>query len=301
MKNIHVLATHKPSRLAYYGTSKSLSLYEGTVNFKAFEINPQYIYITNDEELKEGDYYLSFSKSIIKNTIKYGEIGKSKTDMDFSLDYVKKIILTTDVDLIKDGVQAIDDEFLEWFVKNPSCEEIKVFKDERLEEEQDFHFYELIIPKEEPKHPKVLSENGNELFFDEQGNLIKEEPKQETTLEEAKKQQFKYDNLQDAKEISSRIKVIETLEEAAIIYAHKSFVWPLNKQGEKQSIPPGQIVPSGYAKHQKIAIKHFTAGYKLAQERSYSEEEAIDLLKAYKLHSGANEDAFTFFEQFKKK
>ena len=41
-------------------------------------------------------------------------------------------------------------------------------------------------PKEEPKHPKVLSENGNELFFDEQGNLIKEEPKQET-LEEAKK------------------------------------------------------------------------------------------------------------------
>ncbi len=35
------------------------------------------------------------------------------------------------------------------------------------------------------------------------------------TLEEAKKQQFKYDNLQDAKEISSRIKVVETLEEVA--------------------------------------------------------------------------------------
>lgn len=34
-------------------------------------------------------------------------------------------------------------------------------------------------PKEEPKHPKVFSENGNELFFDEQGNMIKEEPKQE--------------------------------------------------------------------------------------------------------------------------
>jgi hypothetical protein len=65
----------------------------------------------------------------------------------------------------------------------------------------------------------------------------------------------------------------ETLEEAAIIYAHKSFVWPLNKQGEKQSIPPGQIVPPGYTKHQKIATKHFIAGYKLAQERSYSEED----------------------------
>ena len=31
-------------------------------------------------------------------------------------------------------------------------------------------------------HPKVLSENGNELFFDEQGNLMKEEPKQEMPI-----------------------------------------------------------------------------------------------------------------------
>ena len=38
----------------------------------------------------------------------------------------KKIILTTDGDLIKDGVQAPDDEFLQWFVENPSCEEAKV-------------------------------------------------------------------------------------------------------------------------------------------------------------------------------
>lgn len=38
----------------------------------------------------------------------------------------KKIILTTDQDLIKDGVQAIDDEFLEWFVANPSCKFVEV-------------------------------------------------------------------------------------------------------------------------------------------------------------------------------
>jgi hypothetical protein len=46
------------------------------------------------------------------------------------------------------------------------------------------NYNKIIIPQEEPKHPRVLSENGNELFFDEQGNLIKEEPKQETTVEE---------------------------------------------------------------------------------------------------------------------
>jgi hypothetical protein len=71
----------------------------------------------------------------------------------------KKIILTTDQDLIKDGVQAIDDEFLEWFVKNPSCEEVEVKKqyvtplgdivdtcydNERLN-------YKIIIPQEETK------------------------------------------------------------------------------------------------------------------------------------------------------
>lgn len=39
--------------------------------------------------------------------------------------------------------------------------------------------------KQKFEHPKVLSENGNELFFNEQGYLIKEEPKQKT-LEEAK-------------------------------------------------------------------------------------------------------------------
>jgi hypothetical protein len=36
--------------------------------------------------------------------------------------------------------------------------------------------------KQKFEHPKVLSENGNELFFDEQGYLIREEPKQETLL-----------------------------------------------------------------------------------------------------------------------
>jgi hypothetical protein len=51
--------------------------------------------------------------------------------------------------LIKDGVQAIDDEFLEWFVKNPSCEEVEVVKTAPI---RPFgSLYKIIIPKEEPK------------------------------------------------------------------------------------------------------------------------------------------------------
>jgi hypothetical protein len=99
-------------------------------NFKEY----QNIYITNSEEIKEGDWYSH-------KQINYLRVSNSTAiPMD-----AKKVILTTDQDLIADGVQAIDDEFLEWFVKNPSCEFVEVYEVEgKL-------FAEPTIPKEEPK------------------------------------------------------------------------------------------------------------------------------------------------------
>jgi hypothetical protein len=135
----------------------------------------QHIYITNDEEIKDGWSYDRMMRTV------------NKIDNVYS----SKIILTTDPDLIKNGVQAIDDTFLEWFVKNPSCDYVEVQCSGRncIEEYgctkevcNGVKPLKIIIPKEKPKHPKVLSENGNELFFDEQGNLIKQE-----TLEEIRK------------------------------------------------------------------------------------------------------------------
>jgi len=96
MKNIHVLPTDKPSNYV--------------TNYMEQNMQWQNIYITNDEEIKEGDWHFKNDKMVTKSHI-----------ID---DTCKKIILTTDQDLIKDGVQAIDDEFLEWFVKNPNCEYI---------------------------------------------------------------------------------------------------------------------------------------------------------------------------------
>ena len=63
------------------------------------------IYIRSDEEIQmnEDAWYL-WGDGIYKN--KKGELPKS---------FCKKIILTTDQELIKDGVQSIDDDFLEWF------------------------------------------------------------------------------------------------------------------------------------------------------------------------------------------
>jgi hypothetical protein len=86
----------------------------------------------------------------------------------------KKIILTTDQDLIADGVQAIDDEFLEWFVKNPSCEFVEWDKNYNRGNEK--YYYKIIIPQEEPE--KLIGEKVMPLDNDN----IEEE---EETLEEA--------------------------------------------------------------------------------------------------------------------
>ena len=99
----------------------------------------QHIYITSDEEIKEGDWIFNFEYNYIVHDSK-------KYDDKF---WYKKIILTTDQDLIKDGIQAIDDDFLEWFVKNPSCESVEVQKWASLAECG--YSYHITIPQEEPK------------------------------------------------------------------------------------------------------------------------------------------------------
>jgi len=81
----------------------------------------QNIYITSDEEIKVRDWFYLDDAIIIAKYISVKPVKEAK-----------KIILTTDPDLIKDGVQVIDDEFLEWFVKNPSCEEIEVESNYRV-------------------------------------------------------------------------------------------------------------------------------------------------------------------------
>jgi hypothetical protein len=156
MKNIHVLKTDKPSRLQLNVNTKRLILFNNIQsNNESAHLATQNIYITSDEEIKKDEYYLGEDNNIycLVTTVNFNG---------------KKIILTTDQDLIKNGVQAIDDDFLEWFVKNPSCEEVEVERDEKYDEEivmvtlagkvgatsikKNIKInYKLIIPKEEPK------------------------------------------------------------------------------------------------------------------------------------------------------
>ena len=148
MKNLHLIPTDKPSipsRLFYKEKelvfSKKYSVFNG-VN----------IYITNSEEIKEGEY------NVPSDFSKISDISKtSKEDLQVVNEKnngYKKIILTTDPDLIVNSVQPIPDEFLEWFVRNPSCEKVEVVPEQYTQNYHKdiwFNRYKIIIPKEEPK------------------------------------------------------------------------------------------------------------------------------------------------------
>ena len=136
MKNIHLISTDKPSRLVLDTVNSTLFL-TTTTDFGTNIMKFQNIYITSDEEIKEGDWCLSKLNEIIL-------FGKNYTEQLY-----KKIVLTTDQDLINNGVQDIDDDFLQWFVKNPSCEKVEVKKWSSLAECG--YSYHITIPKEEQK------------------------------------------------------------------------------------------------------------------------------------------------------
>ena len=109
MKNIHILPTDQPSRLHYYfELNKRYGLSKEPLNWRT----ASHIYITSDEDIKEGDFafFLNY------NTRHKAE--SKKGNIFYADDTCKKIILTTDPTLIAEGVQSIDDEFLEWFIRH---------------------------------------------------------------------------------------------------------------------------------------------------------------------------------------
>jgi hypothetical protein len=200
MKNIHLIPTDKPSRL-HLGKS---GLVLCDLVFNPITINSQHIYITSDEEIKYDDWVLNIEENTIFKPSN-DEIYDIKNSEAKYYEYCKKIILTTDPDLIADGVQAITDDFLEWFVKNPSCESVDV--NDWIDTNGNIAFggniryqiscstyKEIILPQEEPKQEyKYIGEcngnNDNGCFLDSPAHdcgcftrVVKDEPKQQEQL-----------------------------------------------------------------------------------------------------------------------
>ena len=227
MKNIHILPTDKPSRLHSWTDEKGTRLELCDLEYSHTR-NTQNIYITNSEEIKEGDWiYYTSAIGYCKTTL--GGKGLEQEGIP-----AKKIILTTDQELISNGVQAIDDEFLNWFVINQSCEEVEV-EPMLSNNGRVFYGYKIIIPKEEFVNPKVFSENGNELFFDKEGNLIKEDPKQERERGITITHVGKQETLEEAGTIAAGLcKHLEAKEQAMFIAGFQECIKWQQEQDKKR-------------------------------------------------------------------
>jgi hypothetical protein len=163
---------------------------------KVYYLNNKNIYITSNEEIKEGDWCID----------KHNVVYKQETDKIFTeFTGAKKIILTTDFTLAPD-VHKIPDEFLEWFVKNPSCKSVKIdlvpvnkFNSEITVGGYGFDkfIYKIIIPQEEPKQETT----GKEFY--ESADAVITVSKQLTELEVAiKLEEIDREEYQSVKDFS---------------------------------------------------------------------------------------------------
>ena len=338
MKNIHVLPTDKPSRLYYSGNNTDLLLSKELISFKTFERSPQNFYITSDEDIKEGDWCYQVELNDGKVDKCY-DVTLYHTWTNNGVDNTrkfKKIILTTDQDLIKDGVQAIDDEFLEWFIKNPSCDEVETYslgiKNEETGESCHYE-YEIIIPKEEQCTCKEHDPYCCQIHGNCPTCVKKEELKQENCCtplgqikryedcygcdRKPKQEKLTYTESAKKEERISNCTMMkrkqETLEEVAERYGIQIYKGKMEKEFDKKCITEtleeaaerfwlNDDSMTDYV--QRAYITGFIQGAKWMQERMYSEKEVESLLHKYmqsQIPDWHGWSTTKWFEQFKKK
>ena len=279
MKNIHILKTDKPSRLLKDLVDETYQFKKKVSYGNRFEL-PLNIYITSDEEIKEGDWWLNLKTNDVDKCTHKSEVLLYNSE---KYEYIKKIILTTDQDLIKDGVQAISDKFLEWFVKNPSCEYVKVIYKMRIfniDELRERHFKGL---------PHLYSEKiGYKII------IPQEKTKQETSFEKTKNFFIK--------KIDEAIKNSEKEPKTKCYCGHTSYCDCIPLEPKQETL---EEVAKKYAElsYYGDEVDAFVRGAKWQSERSYSEQDIHNILSNYRafIYSGMKIPYFDWFEQFKKK
>jgi hypothetical protein len=153
MKNIFLLPTDKPTSL--YAKNAKLKLSSSTISMDWYissaGYKPHHLYITSDEEINK-DTKICWCIDTSNNEL----VLHQGVLPNYHYKHYKKIIMSTDksIDVLcgcgkdcgtkESEVQPIDDEFLEWFVKNPSCE----FVYTGFISHSGIRQYKIIIPQE---------------------------------------------------------------------------------------------------------------------------------------------------------
>lgn len=163
-KNIHLIQTDKPSRLAIDDEELFLS---NCLKSPSFLYENQHIYITNNDKPKPGEWCIDINE--FRDTKPLLNIAYKN---DICPEGIKqlKVVITNDFKLIANGVQEISEEFLQWFVQNSSCESVEVVPD--YSKSVMNYSYKIIIPKKEPEQETLeeVAEKEASLFY-EKGSL----------------------------------------------------------------------------------------------------------------------------------
>ena len=235
-----------------------------------YKIEDELYIISNTENISENCWIITDGRLVQVSYLLSDEVAKGN-----------KVILTTNKLLIKDGLQEIDDEFLEWFSsKNPSCDSIKInlvpvneYGSEITVGGYGFDRfkYKIIIPQEESKQSKI---DLDELEF-----------KLDTTLSKRNKKKVLTNWLNSKRDKK------ENIEEAATQYVNAN---------ESRARSFGMVYSAfcNGAKHQQELDKNL-----------YSEEEVFKLLNTFNTHTltlqlfklGNSLDVKDWFEEYKKK
>ena len=308
MKSIYILSTDKPSVLGRFIDTNNLFLRVSNDIPRGENVN---IYITSDEEIKEGDVVkipcgvgkvkeLSWKfgnnnpsyivEDIFIYKLRYGQKEGELQINSFRYEDVKKIILTTDQDLIKDdGVQAIDDEFLEWFIKNPNCEEIEVVDVRSLGVYGSYYPYKINIPKKETKQETLEEAKVNNLIklFGKDFDL---EPSSEMkNCNESFMAGAKWQQEQEQSNENSWFNEYQKVEDYIIKRIGDKFL---------------EATPEKYNTASEATIALLENNWQQEQNKKlYSEEEVLEIIDSlfHRYASSFRIDAKEYFLQFKKK
>lgn len=129
-----------------------------------YKIEDELYIISNTESVSENCWIITSGRLVQVSYLLSDEVANGF-----------KVILTTNNLLIKNGVQEIPDEFLEWFVKNPSCERVEI--NDWSDDKGNIAFngklrYQIIIPKEEPSPFELPDSVFHSMFHDAVDNLF---------------------------------------------------------------------------------------------------------------------------------
>ena len=289
MKNIHVLPTDKPSRLYSYKNNLFLTT-KSHLHSPSMEY--QNIYITSDEEIKEGDWYLNTEEKNGNMNPFYGKLYKANKSINkVSSDYIhnlKKIILTTDQELINDGIQAID------YISK---------------EQQKQHLIDMMKDDEESGLYDDIKINRKELICKDCSDSLEDCTCIKGTVDFPKQEDefCYYSGLPSPTAYSKEEIKLEEVFNDEKKENIKKFIDEINNPSQ-----PNDKLKQAFEKYSeyledyenKNTYEHgFKDGAKCQQEISYSEEEVLEIIRQYALeeHLITSSKPDIWFEQFKKK